>query len=316
MLIVTSAKIRRSIQKKMTEKYPEFTFSFNESIEEAASDLPEADIFITYGDDITEELIQKAVRLKWIMVLSAGVEDIPFEALKEKNILVTNARGIHKIPMAEYAIAMMIETVKNIKTWHENERQHRWEKHVKMGEISGKTLAVLGAGAIGREISRLARAFHMKTLGLNRSGKPAEYFDEIYTNENINDCVAQADFVVTVLPYTEATDHLIGCDQFHAMKNEAVFMNIGRGKTVNQDELLDALREGEIAHAVLDVFEEEPLPEDHPFWDMGQVTVTPHFSAITPQYQHRAFAIFEKNLQIFLDGGSDYMNEIDYDRGY
>ncbi|HET7579314.1 MAG TPA: D-2-hydroxyacid dehydrogenase [Bacillales bacterium] len=316
MFIVTSAKIRRSIQKQITEKYPELTFSFNESIEEADPDLPEADIFITYGDDITEELIQKAARLKWIMVLSAGVEDIPFEALKEKNILVTNARGIHKIPMAEYAIAMMIETIKNIKTWHENERVHRWERNVKMGEISGKTLAVLGAGAIGGEIARLGKAFHMKTLGLNRSGRPAEHFDEIYTNENINDCVSKADFVVAVLPYTEATDQLIGREQFRAMKNEAVFINIGRGKTVNQDELHDALREEEIAHAVLDVFEEEPLPEDHPFWGMDQVTVTPHFSAITPQYQHRAFAIFEENLRIFLEGSSDYVNKIDYDRGY
>lgn len=316
MLIVTSAKIRRSIQKRMKETYPDYMFSFHESMEEAKSELPQADILITYGSGLTDELIERAERLKWIMVISAGIDGLPLQAIKERNILVTNVTGIHKIPMAEYTIAMMIEAVKHIKRWHENERKHVWKQFSDMNEISGKTLAVLGTGAIGSEIARLAQAFHMKTLGLNRSGRSVEYFDEIYTNDQVNGCVGQADFVVAVLPYTKETEHFIGREQFKAMKDEAIFINIGRGKTVNEADLLKALREGEIAHAVLDVFEEEPLPEDHPFWEMEQVTVTPHSSAITPQYQHRAFEIFEKNLQMFVSGGDNFINQIDYDRGY
>lgn len=317
MLILSTAKIRRSIQKRMTETYADFTFSFHESIEEVASaEWAEADILLTYGDDLTEENIKQAKRLKWIMVLSAGIEGMPLQVIKNRQIIMTNARGIHKIPMAEYTIAMMIETVKNMKVWHENERRHRWKKNIEMGEISGKTLAVLGAGAIGGEVARLAKAFHMKTLGLNRSGKSADFFDQMYRNEEVNECVAQADFIVVVLPHTKETEKFLGREQFKVMKNDAVFINIGRGKTVNQDELLEALREGEMAHAVLDVFEEEPLPEDHPFWGMEQVTVTPHLSAISPRYQHRAFEIFEENLRVFLDGGKNYINQINYDRGY
>ncbi|HET7579320.1 MAG TPA: D-2-hydroxyacid dehydrogenase [Bacillales bacterium] len=315
MLILTSGKIRRSIQKRMVETYPELTFSFHESIEEAAPELPKADILITYGDDLTEERIKRAERLKWIMVISAGLEEMPFQAIKEKNILVTNARGIHKIPMAEYTIAMMIETVKNVKKWHYNERQHLWESNMQ-GEITEKTLAVLGTGAIGSEIARLAGAFHMKTLGLNRTGKPVEHFDEVYANEKVNECVSQADFVVAVLPYTQKTEKFLGREQFEAMKSDTVFINIGRGKTVDETAMLESLREGEIAHAVLDVFAEEPLPEDHPFWEMEQVTVTPHLSAITPKYQHRAFDIFEKNLRTFLGGEGNYINRIDLDQGY
>jgi phosphoglycerate dehydrogenase-like enzyme len=250
------------------------------------------------------------------MVISAGIEGMPLKALKEKGVVVTNARGIHKIPMAEYTIAMMIESVKRIKRWHENESRHLWEPKLKMGEISGKTLAVLGTGAIGSEIARLAKAFNMKTLGLNRSGRSVEHFDRTYKNEDVNECVKEADFVVAVLPHTENTEKFIRREQFRSMKNEAVFINIGRGKTVDQSELADALREGEIAHAVLDVFEEEPLPSDHPFWDMEQVTVTPHLSAITPKYQHRAFEIFENNFKEFLSGGKDFINVIDYERGY
>lgn len=316
MLIVTSAKIRRSIQKKMTETYPDLTFSFHESMEEAEEALPRADVLITYGEDLTEKHIERAKQLKWIMVMSAGFEKMPFQAIKEKDILVTNVRGIHKIPMAEYTIGMMIQTEKNVKMWHDNERNHIWSRDMKMGEITGKTVAILGAGAIGGEIARLARAFRMKTLGLNRSGVPADHFDEMYIRSQVNECVAQADYVVAVLPYTEQTKHFIGREQFQAMKEDAVFINIGRGKTVNEADLIEALREGELAHAVLDVFAQEPLPDDHPFWDMKQVTVTPHLSAFTPQYQHRGFEIFEENLRVFLNGGSSYMNEIDFERGY
>lgn len=316
MLVLTSAKIRRSIQKRMNESYPDLTFSFHESMSEAESKLPKADILITYGDDLTNNLIKKAEQLKWIMVISAGVENLPFQAIKDQRILVTNARGIHKIPMAEYTIAMMINSVKNAKTWYENERNHEWDKSMNMGEISGKTIAVLGSGAIGGEIARLARAFNMKTLGMNRDGRLADFFDETFPNERMNECIKEADFVVAVLPHTKDTENMIGRDQFRAMKENSVFINIGRGSTVNQEDLLEALREEEIAHAILDVFEEEPLPADHPFWNMEQVTITPHLSAISPKYQHRAFEIFEENLQTFMENGDDYRNKIDYDRGY
>lgn len=316
MLIVTTAKIRRSIQERLPEDYPQLSFAFHESIQDAEKDLAQADILITYGGNLTEAHIRRAKQLKWIMVISAGLEDMPLEIIKERSILVTNARGIHKIPMAEYAIAMMIGRARKIKTWHENERKHRWSRDMKMGEISGKTLAVLGSGSIGGEIARLAKAFRMQTLGLNRSGREVEYFDEMYTNEHINECIAQADFIVSILPYTKETEHLLSRKQFQVMRDGAVFINIGRGKTINQADLLESLRAGDIAHAVLDVFEEEPLSEDHPFWDMEQVTVTPHLSGVTPQYQHRAFEIFEKNLQVFLDQGNDFVNQIDYDRGY
>lgn len=316
MLIVTTTKIRRSLQKRLPEDYPQLTFAFHESVQEAEGDLPRADILITYGSDLKDVHIHRAKQLKWIMVISAGFESLPLETIKKRHILVTTARGIHQIPMAEYTIAMMIGAARNIKTWHKNELEHRWSRDMNMVEISGKTLAVLGAGTIGGEIARLAKAFRMKTLGLNRSGKDVAHFDDIYTNEHVNECIEQADFVVCVLPYTNETEHLLAREQFQVMKNEAIFINIGRGKVVNQTDLLESLRAGDIAHAVLDVFEEEPLGQDHPFWDMEQVTVTPHLSGVTPQYQHRAFKIFEENLQVFLNQGTDFTNQIDYDRGY
>lgn len=316
MNILTSAKIRGSIEQHLLKTYPEFKFIFNESIETARKDLPEADILITYGEDLTETLVNEAKKLKWIMVISAGIDEMPLEALKKRNILVTNARGIHKIPMAEYTLAMMLQTAKKMKAWFDNEKAHHWERGLKMGELCDKTVVVVGTGAIGSEIARLAKAFRMKTLGINRRGRSVEHIDEMYTQEKLNECLEQADFVVSVLPKTDHTDGFFGKDQFSSMKDEAVLINIGRGNSVKEAELIEALEQGEIAHAVLDVFEEEPISRNHPFWDMEQVTVTPHFSGITPQYQHRAFEIFESNLKVFLSGATDYINVIDYERGY
>ncbi|HET7628734.1 MAG TPA: D-2-hydroxyacid dehydrogenase [Bacillales bacterium] len=316
MLVLSSGQIRRSIQKRMKETYPDVDFSFHQSMEAAEPELADADILITYGEDLNGVLLEKATKLRWVMVISAGIDEMPLPALKEKGIMLTNARGIHKIPMAEYAIGMFIQTVKKAKTWYENERQHVWDDKIKMGEITGKTLAVIGTGAIGSEIARLAKAFRMTTIGVNRDGRAVEFFDRTYKNDDVKDGLKEADFVVSVLPHTEQTHQFLQYEHFQTMKNDAVFMNIGRGRTINEKDLEKALRDGEIAHAVLDVFETEPLPARHPFWDMEQVTISPHLSATTPMYQHRAFEIFEHNLKVYLSKGSDFWNVIDYDRGY
>jgi phosphoglycerate dehydrogenase-like enzyme len=316
MFILTSAKIRRSIQKKLRDSYPDLSFGFCESMKDARKNLSEADILITYGEDLTEELIDEAKKLRWIMIIAAGIENMPMDAIKKRKITVTNARGIHKTPMAEYTIAMMLQTTKKMKQWYDNERAHHWGRQLKIGELRDKTVVIAGTGAIGSEIARLAKAFRMKTVGVNRNGGPAEHIDKLYTRENLNDCLRLADFVVSVLPSTDATDGFFAREQFQAMKDDAVFINIGRGNSVRENDLIEALQKGELAHAVLDVFEKEPLDESHPFWHMEQATVTPHFSGITRQYQHRAFELFEENLSVFLSGGDDYVNLIDYERGY
>lgn len=279
--------------------------------------MRDADVLITYGEDLTPEMVKRAEHLKWIMVISAGLDRLPFSAIKEKGIMVTNARGIHKIPMAEYVFAAILQWAKKTKKWNEQQANHHWDKYgVKMEEITGQPIAIIGAGAIGGEIARLAKAFRMPTYGVNRSGRPAEYIDHMFKTDRMNEALKEAKYVVAVLPQTKETVALIGRDQFRAMRKDALFINIGRGKTVDQAALLEALKTGEIAGAVLDVFEEEPLDPGHPFWDMENVTVTPHFSSITSEYQPRALAIFEQNLDAYLAGRRDLINLIDLDRGY
>jgi phosphoglycerate dehydrogenase-like enzyme len=156
----------------------------------------------------------------------------------------------------------------------------------------------------------------MKTIGVNRSGNGVGNIDELYLTEQMMDALPKADFIVSILPSTPETKHLLTKDHFVAMKNTAVFINIGRGDLVDESLLLHALEKNEIAHAFLDVFEKEPLVKDHPFWKMKNVTVTPHLSSVTQNYLPRALEIFKHNLNTYLNKTGDYMNIIDLKKGY
>lgn len=316
MFILSSCKIRRDLRERLEEAYPSVTFQFTDSIGEAASFLPEADVLLTYGEDLTEDLIEEAAQLKWVMVLSAGLDKMPFKKIEEKGILVTNSKGIHKVPMAEYAIAMLLQVARNTRLLLENEKAHEWDRNVKPVEITGKTMLIAGTGAIGQEVARLAQAFRMYTIGISNSGKPKEHFDNVYTKDELHAHLPEADFVVSVLPSTQGTKNFFKRKDFEIMKEDAVFLNMGRGDVVDGDTLLHVMEERLIHHAVLDVFETEPLPAAHPFWEMGNVTITPHSSGMSTHYQPRAMSIFEENLHTFLAGGKVSVNQIDPRKGY
>ncbi|WP_042142125.1 D-2-hydroxyacid dehydrogenase [Paucisalibacillus sp. EB02] len=316
MVILFSAKISDKHKEAVQTKYPNEQFIFTEGMTEAETYLEQTNVIVTYGEDLNDSMLEKATNLKWIMVLSAGVEQLPFKQIQDRGILVTNSKGIHKTQMAEYTISMMLQVYRQEKQLIENEKTSSWDKQVRMTEITGQTLLVLGTGAIGQEVARLAKAFRIKTIGLSRSGRVADYFDEVHTMEQLNNKLPEADFVVSVLPSTEETRYLLTADHFTLMKNSGVFINIGRGDVVRSETILKAIREEEIAHAVLDVFEQEPLPEDHPFWKETNITVTPHISGQSPNYIIRALAIFQDNLEKIQKGESTYINRVDPSRGY
>ncbi|MFE4132836.1 D-2-hydroxyacid dehydrogenase [Peribacillus sp. YIM B13482] len=314
MLILSTIIPNEGIQTKMKDAFPELNFIYQEGWMDER--LSEAEILITYGEDLTEKIIGKAANLKWIMVMSAGMELMPFKAIEERGILVTNAKGIHKIPMAEYTIGMLLQYEKKLKLLMKNEREEMWDRKIEVGELNGKTMLVLGAGAIGGEVARLGKAFRMTTLGVNRSGKPVESIDRLYTLDNLLEAIPGADYIISVLPSTDETKDLLQKEHFKAMKESAVFVNIGRGDLIDEEVLIEALEAGELAHAILDVFDPEPLEKGHPFWGMENVTVTPHLSSKSGEYLPRTFAIFEKNMREYLKSGKDFINVIDLSRGY
>lgn len=302
------------LREQLINEFPDCHFQFYRKISEA--EWKNAEVIVTYGEDLSEKIIHSSPRLRWIMVCSAGLEKLPFQAIKEKNILVTNAKGIHKIPMAEFTLGLMLQHAKRYPELADFEKQRVWNKKLPLQELAEKEVLVLGTGAIGSEIGRLSKAFRMKTSGVNRSGKPVDYFDRIYTFQDWNIALGMADFIVSVLPSTPETRYLLRENHFQTMKDTAVFINIGRGDLVEDKVLLNAAKQNQVAHIYLDVFEKEPLPPEHEFWTLNNITVTPHISAMSKNYLPRAFEILKHNLSTYITGRKDFWNVVDLDRGY
>lgn len=315
MHVVGTVLRNDDLENNLKKQFPDVEFTYVRRLNELAS-AETVDVLLTYGDDITPEIINKMENLKWIMVMSAGIEKLPISFIAEKNIIVTNARGIHKIPMAEFVFGYILQHAKQLHVFQAQQKEHVWNRKVQQQEIYSKTLLVVGAGAIGSQISKYGKAFGMYTIGINRRGNSNPDFDETYSINQLNDILPEADYIVSVLPNTVHTNKVFTKEQFMKMKRTAVFINVGRGNTVNEIDLMNALHEGQLAHAFLDVFETEPLPEDHPFWLSDKVTITPHLSAITDMYLPRAYEIFIKNLRNYIDKGDEWVNLVDLNRGY
>lgn len=317
MKIVSSASISAKHITELKNKLGTLDISVYKQIREAEAELAEAEILITYGEDLTAEVLEKGCKaLKWIMVVSAGLEKLPWNTLRERGILVTNARGIHKGPMSEYTLGVILQVARRSPELLIKQQQKNWDRTIRVDEIQGKTLGILGAGSIGQEIARKAKVFGMKTLGLNRSGKPVEHFDHIFSGEGLHQVLRESDYVVAVVPLTGETHHLLGTPEFGVMKESAYLINISRGDVVDEQALIAAIRAKRIAGAVLDVFSKEPLPVESPLWDLEGVLITPHLSGRSPLYMERAMEIFAHNLGVYLRGQGEMLNVIDLARGY
>lgn len=316
MFILSTTRLTDEIEQQLKEDFDDQTFKFCNNVDEANAFLSDVEILLTYGSDIRVEQLEKAKNLKWIMVLSAGIDKLPKDLIKERNILITNVRGIHKTPMAEYALSMLLNYYRNNYTFAENQKKKIWDKGVKPRELAGSTLTIVGAGSIGEELARLGQAFQMKTIAVTNTGGSRPYFDEIYQNDTLEDALKVADIVVSILPSTEETKGYYQEQQFQWMKNSAVFLNMGRGTAVAEETLLNALDNGEIAHAILDVTPVEPLPKDSLLWSHEKVTLTPHISGGSTNYIPRAMDIFRENLVEFLKKGTVVTNKINLDKGY
>jgi D-2-hydroxyacid dehydrogenase (NADP+) len=260
--------------------------------------LPQADIIMAFNR-IGIDHIKHCKKLKWLYVMSAGVEGIPFDELAQMGVRVTNASGIHVTQMSEYCIGIMIALDRKFHDCMKNQQRRIWDRNMQVTELYGKTLCIVGAGSIGCELARKAKAFDMRVVGIKRHAGPLENFDEVSGMSRFHEYLAQADYVVLLTPLTDETYHLFGAREFSLMKNSAVFINMSRGDTVDEKALTAALKSGEISAAGLDVFHNEPLEHDSELWGFENVMITPHNSGATPEYLDRAVSLFIKSYDCY-----------------
>lgn len=249
--------------------------------------------------------------LKWLQNWGAGVDVLPLAKFLERGVLVTNASGVHANPISETVVAFMLGLTRKIDTYVRNQSKHVWHHSGLNMEMHGKTVGILGVGAIGEEVARLCKAFGMNVLGVRKSKSPSPVVDEMYSMGELSDVFSKSDYVVNTLPLTDETRRLMGKPEFQAMKKTAFYINIGRGATTDESAMIEALSTGEIAGAGLDVFEVEPLPEQSPLWDMENVIVTPHTSGSTEFYDDRVIDIFTENLRSYVQGEGLVQNVVD-----
>lgn len=290
-----------------------------EGWKDTAFDFPLEDIEIIYGwkGQKSDELLKKEnSRIKWIQGKAAGVDFLDLASLKEKGVWLTNGSGIHSIPIAESVFGMLLAYTRGIQASIKNQLVKNWEEAERLIELHEKTIMIVGTGKIGKEVGRLAQAFNMKTIGVNSSGHEADYMDQVISQEDLIQHINEADIVVNILPLTDKTTAFFNESVFNAMKKNTLFLNVGRGPTVETDSLLHALDAGQVAFAGLDVFETEPLEAESPLWEHENVLVTPHISGIAEHFKKRLFAIFEKNLKAYVAGEELPENLIDYKKSY
>lgn len=282
---------------------------------EAINYIEDTDILITWGQHDIRDLLPKAKRLKWVHALSAGVDQLLSPELVNSDIILTNSRGIHGIPMAEHVLAMMLTFTRNLQRIYENQKSKVWQHQVSLEELYDKTIAIVGLGSIGREIAKRAKCLGMKVIATKRTMTQEIFVDKLYTMDQLPHLLSSADFVVVTLPLTQETKELFSIEMFRNMKKSAYFINVARGAIVNEADLITALQTGIIKGAALDVFAQEPLPEASPLWTLDNLMITPHIAANSPYYLDRAIKLFIENLNKFSND-SEMLNIINKQAGY
>ena len=285
-------------------------------VDELAPHLDRVDVIFAWNFDrpCLRNVIPRAPRLRWIQSISAGVEDLAFPELRAHGVVLTNAAGIYDPGLAESVLGFLLAFSARIL---EDARLSAgdWPTE-KTTLVRGTTALIAGAGSIGTETGRLLRSVGLRVRGVARTARPPDdVFESIVGPDDLQAELAMADHVVNVLPITPATHKMFGAREFAAMKPTAVFVNIGRGATVDEPALIDALRDGVIAGAALDVFEEEPLPADNPLWRMPNVLVSPHRAGDHEGWEGDVVTLFVDNLRRFV-AGEPLRNVVDVELGY
>lgn len=264
-------------------------------------DFSEADAVICNGLFLYHD-ISEFKKLKFIQLTSAGLDRVPLDEIRKRNITLFNARGVYSVPMAELALAGVLNLYKHLNSFGECQKAHMWQKDRSLRELCGETVAIVGCGSVGTECAKRFSAFGTRVIAVDVAKPESEIYSEFYDIRDIKKALEISDAVVLTLPLTDETRGMFNDEMLSHFKDGSVLVNISRGAVVNENDLIKALESGKPAGAVLDVFENEPLDESSKLWDMKNVIITPHNSFVSSRNNARLFNLAYNNLKTSMKG--------------
>lgn len=298
--------LRRAVPGAAVEAYA--------SMRDALPHLADADAVAMWGFQDAEPVLQAGPRIRWVHSLSDGVEKLLTPSMMARDITLTNSHGVHDKAVSEHTMAFLLAWAHRLHEAVRHQDAHEW-KRPKGDILYKKRLLIAGFGDIGRAVAEKAKVFGMTVAAVKRSRTDELFADEVYSTEDIMTALPSADVIVAALPATPDTDHFFDAEKFAAMKEGAFFINIARASVVDEAALISALQSGHLAGAALDVFSKEPLPADHPFWDMKNVLMTPHTASMTRDFWDRLLDLLQDNFAAW-SLGQPLLNVVDKKKGY
>ena len=265
-----------------------------------------ADVLVTFGAMMGDEVFRKAKSLKWVQVLGTGVDRVADSPSLGENVIVTNMPGIHGAPVAEAAIASMLALARQIPRSVRAQDRAEWERFPAR-LIDGKTAVIFGLGVIAEALAPRLKALGMRVVGVSSAPRAIPGFDTVLPRERLIEALGAAHHFILLTPHTRSTLRIVGEGAFRAMPRGGYFVNLGRGETVDEDALVRVLKDGHLAGAALDVFSVEPLPKTHKLWAMKNVLITPHLGGFYDEYPDRSLPVVERNLRHFLASEPQHM---------
>jgi D-2-hydroxyacid dehydrogenase (NADP+) len=294
---------------RLQAEFPALQFALAHKVGELPADVSDIDVLISFAVELNDEFYQRAAQLKWVQCLATGVDQVLRCPSFKPDVLLTSGRGIHGVPMRETIVFLMMGAAREARRLADAQKAHIWDRRY-WGLFCGKTTVIVGVGVIGIATAKLLKAFEMHVVGVTRTPREAEGFDEMMPTERLKEAASRADFLINILPATK--DNLLLFDRavFAAMKPSAYYISAGRGQTVDEAALIEVLRDRRIAGAGLDVFQTEPLPADSPFWDLPNAFVLPHLGGYTSEYEDLIMPLVIENMRLFLGGRQGEMQNI------
>lgn len=302
--VLLAPALSTQVRDTLSAEFPRLRFVHLEPDGSVPGEARGAQVLLRKGmsHDALHLTLDGAPALRWIHTASAGFDWVLTPRVIASGVVLSRTANVIDKPIAEFVVALALALYKQVPAFLASQRAHRWERPRTLRTLVGGTVGIVGAGAIGREAAKRFRALGAQVLGIKRNPEELPEFDRVLGPEGLPILLEQADLLVLACPHTPETHHLLGRREFASMKPSAMLVNIARGAIVVEDELIEALRDGVIAGAALDVFTTEPLPADSPLWDLPNVILTPHAAPLSDHNEEGIIAEFAANLHRYLAG--------------